>query len=288
MICNRNSFLLGATAFLLAVLPAVNVLAQHDHQHPGAAAGRAEQKAAPAQPAGQDHSQMEHGAAGANPAAHAAHGGGYLEHSDYKDPKDARPWYLRGTWVGVFNHQMAGVFVMLVGIFVLAQGKLGERWPRIKYVWPLLLLVPGLYLMFFSDTEWPFGGANLFTILANDMEVRQHKTFSMILLILGTIEYLRAKGTLTARWGAFVFPALALGGSILLLFHPHGSHEHTPEAMALMERIQAQHWDFTVVGILIAVTKLVWDVGWVRVKYFAYAWPSLMVVLGALLIRYNE
>ncbi len=306
----RKNLVLVWGALSMALAPAVWALAQQEHQHPAAPkANEAKaQKSEPAKP--EDHSaHAGHEAAPAksepnphagheaattpaqhDPSAHADHGAAAAppEHSDFKDAKEARPWYLRGTGFGVFNHQMAGVCVLFVGLLVLSRDKLARHWPPAKYVWPLLLILPGLYLLVFSDTEWPFGGANLFSLLASDKEVQQHKTYSMILLILGTIEYLRAKGTLKAKWSAFVFPALAVGGSVLLVFHPHGSHEHTPEAMALMDRIQAQHWDFTIVGILIGITKMLWDTGWVRVRYFAYAWPSLMVVLGFLLMRYNE
>src|SRR5262249_25050914 len=36
-----------------------------------------------------------------------------------------------------FNHHLAGIFVVLAGLFILTGEKLKNRWPAIKYAWPL-------------------------------------------------------------------------------------------------------------------------------------------------------
>ena len=36
-----------------------------------------------------------------------------------------------------FNHHLAGFFVVLAGIFILAQDRLSARWPKVRYAWPV-------------------------------------------------------------------------------------------------------------------------------------------------------
>src|SRR4029077_4951984 len=113
-----------------------------------------------------------------------------------------------------FNHHLAGIFVVLAGLFILTGERLKNRWPSIKYAWPLCFLFSGIFVLVFSDTElWPFGPKNWWVGVTGNLEVLQHKAFAVILLALGIIEILRAKGTLKALWTAWVFPVLAAAGS---------------------------------------------------------------------------
>jgi len=202
---------------------------------------------------------------------------------------DPRPWFLRGKRFREFNHQLPGFCLIVAGGLILAQDRLARRWPAVRYIWPCGLLLPGVYLLFLGDTEiWPFGDQNLFTLLVTDIEVIQHKLFVLILLVLGTIEVQRVRGRLTGTWSAFVFPVLAFFGAAMLLFHSHGMEEHTPEHMAMMQRIQAQHIRFAVVGMLVALSKALAEIHWVRRQLFARAWPSFMMLLGVLLLIYRE
>jgi len=124
--------------------------------------------------------------------------------------------------------------------------------------------------------------------VTGNLEVLQHKAFAVILLILGVIEILRAKGTLKAVWSAWVFPALAVAGSVMLLFHAHDAGMHGHEAMSTMERIQMQHFSYAALGVGIAVTKGVADTETPISRLSGYLWPALMVILGFVLARYTE
>jgi hypothetical protein len=108
------------------------------------------------------------------------------------------------------------------------------------------------------------------------------------LLTLGVIEWQRARGVLTAAWSGWVFPALAVGGSVLLLFHSHGAGVHGPDHMEQMARIQSQHLSFSLAGIGLALTRSLSEIEthWRRV--FTKTWPVLMIVLGILLMLYRE
>jgi putative copper resistance protein D len=188
-----------------------------------------------------------------------------------------------------FNHHLAGFFVVLAGIFILAEGRLSKRWPSVRYAWPLCFLLAGIFVFIFSDTElWPFGPQSWAFGLSHHAEVRQHKSFAMILLGLGVIELLRARGTLKAAWAGWVFPVLAIAGSIILLFHDHQAGMQGEGHMERMARIQMQHHSYMAAGLGIGLTKGLSELKANWQGIFAKLWPSLMVLLGVLLMFYVE
>ena len=177
-----------------------------------------------------------------------------------------------------FNHRLAGVLVIVAGVFMLFHENLGKRLPSAKYVWPATFLVSGVFLLGWSDTElWPFGN-----------QVRQHKTYAVLLLGLGLVEWLRANGTLRAAWSRWVFPAVATAGSILLLFHEHGGGMHGANHMAVTERIKSEHLSFAITGFAIGLTNGLSGTNGTWRRVFSRIWPVLMVVLGVLLFFYRE
>lgn len=188
-----------------------------------------------------------------------------------------------------FNHHLAGFLVMLAGVFILAERRLNARWPSIRYAWPICFLLAGIFVLVFSDSElWPFGYQSWLYGLSNHPEVRQHKSFAVILLGLGVIEFLRARGSLKAAWAGWVFPVLAIAGSIILLFHDHGGGMHGAGHMERMARIQHQHLGYTAAGFGIGVTKGLSEIKTHWQSVFEKLWPSIMIVLGVLLMFYVE
>ena len=188
-----------------------------------------------------------------------------------------------------FNHHLAGFFVVLAGIFILAEPRLGVRWPKVRYVWPVCFLLAGIFVLVFSDTElWPFGPQSWFYGLSKHMEVRQHKSFALILLAVGVIEFLRARGSLKAAWGGWVFPVVAIAGSIILLFHEHRGGMHGAGHMQRMARIQTEHHTYTAAGFGIGLTKGLSEIKTSWQPVFNKLWPSIMIVLGVMLMFYVE
>jgi len=63
----------------------------------------------------------------------------------------------QGKAFSEFNHRMAGVFLLGIGILALA----AFARPNLAFlnkVWPFLFILPGLYLAAMSDPEvWPMG-----------------------------------------------------------------------------------------------------------------------------------
>jgi putative copper resistance protein D len=188
-----------------------------------------------------------------------------------------------------FNHHLAGFFVVLAGIFILAEPRLSARWPNIRYAWPVCFLLAGLFVFVFSDTElWPFGPQSWFYGLSHHMEVRQHKSFALILLAVGVVEFLRARGTLKAAWAGWIFPFVAIAGSIILLFHEHLGGMHGAGHMERMARIQTEHHSYTAAGFGIGLTKGLSEIKTNWQPVFNKLWPSIMIVLGVMLMFYVE
>jgi len=186
-----------------------------------------------------------------------------------------------------FNHRLAGFFVLIGGVIILAERESGRTW--LRFAWPIIFALAGVFLLAWSDTElWPFGPKSWSTQLANDGEVLQHKTFAVILLVLAVIELQKVRGKLTASWAACVFPVLAIGGSVLLLFHQHNGGMHGANHMEVMARIQSEHTGYATAGVGIGLSKAFSETRSRWQPFFQRLWPALMMVLGALLLTYVE
>jgi hypothetical protein len=258
-----------------------------------------------------------------------------------------------------FNHHMAGWALIGVGFFALL-GFL-SRARALRYVWPALFLLAGLFLALWSDAEmWPRGNLSWAWLLHHDQEAGQHKIYALLLTAMGIVEYFRACGSLNRFWRAWAFPILAIVGAAFLLVHDHTAsggatslearaylvnpaldpdgnppvrhasdpmpgmdrsmmdvdpsgmpmdhsgmdhpsmpmgndppssdtpspgHHHMTPSMLLVER---EHFWFMIVGLGVALLKLMSDAKFWRGRLIPYCWPSGMVLLGVLLLLYRE
>jgi copper resistance protein D len=188
-----------------------------------------------------------------------------------------------------FNHHLAGFFVVLAGVFLLVQSTIVKWWPPVKYAWPVCFLLCGTFVLVWSDTElWPFAHRGWLDALRHNPEVLQHKTFAVLLLALGVTEWQRARGVLKAAWSGWIFPALTIGGSVLLLFHHHEGTMYGPNHMELMARVQSEHLSYAVAGISLGLVKGMAEVKTRFHRGFGKVWPLLMIVLGVLVMSYRE
>jgi putative copper resistance protein D len=188
-----------------------------------------------------------------------------------------------------FNHHLAGLFIAIAGVLILAQERLARQWPLAKYAWPFCFLLAGLFVLLFSDTEiWPWGTQSLYYALAHNPEDVQHKAFALILILVAWFEIQSLRGQSNAAWSVWAFPALSLVGAILLLFHSHETGMDGPNAMAVMERIEWQHRWYASIGFGVALTK---GLSETRIRcgpLLRKTWPLLLIVLGTSLTLYTE
>ena len=185
------------------------------------------------------------------------------------------------------NHHLVGFFIVLSGLCILAQA--WKKLPAVTYAWPMCFLLSGLFVLVYSDTElWPFGPKPWIEGTITNPEVLQHKIFAVLLLCVGLVEMERARGRLRTAWAAWLFPALAIAGSLLLLFHSHNAGMRGPDHMAIMARIQTEHLSYAASGFGIGLAKGLAQVSTKWQFFFSCLWPSLMVVLGILLMLYAE
>jgi putative copper resistance protein D len=206
-----------------------------------------------------------------------------------EDERDLGARLLADRRESEFNHHLAGLLIILAGIFILTQEFLAAHWPLARYAWPLCFLLAGFFVLIFSDTEiWPWGDQSVFYALTHNLEALQHKVFAIILLVLGLVETQRVRGRLKTAWSAWVFPVLSLAGVVMLLFHSHEAGMRGPNPMALMERIQLQHRWYASVGFGIAITKGLSEAPTKWRRTLNNAWPILLIILGASLMLYSE
>lgn len=190
-----------------------------------------------------------------------------------------------------FNHHFAGIFVLLVGLLALLEPHIISRVPTARYLWSAFFFIPGIYLFFFSDPEsWPFGGQTLQYVVTQNLQVLQHKIFSLILLGLAVVEYLRASYRLKSWWANWLFPAMAAAGAGLLLVHSPQAHIGGigESAHLAMQNVEHQHINFAVAGFGVAVTKALTDTKRFHPTLMRYLFSLCLVSLGVLLILYTE
>ncbi len=203
------------------------------------------------------------------------------------------------------NHHIAGVMLILIGIFAI----LGESGFNIfKKTWPVLFLLGGVYLLMMSDPDvWPMGNEGWISIFRDNPEAAQHKIYALLLIALGILELQRARGRLPRYLALWGFPAFAVFGAVLLFFHKHmtgdinigmGQEMQNMPGMddmllghdmaATMEKIKSEHLCYSVVGSVVAFFKFASDGDYIRRKFIKFIWPALICFLGVLLVIYTE
>jgi hypothetical protein len=75
-------------------------------------------------------------------------------------------------------------------------------------------------------------------------------------------------------------------GAMSMPQSPAGDHSH--HMSASMHVVQREHFWFMIVGVGIAIFKLLSDAGLRKPRFIPYFWPSATIVLGVLLTLYRE
>lgn len=193
----------------------------------------------------------------------------------------------QGVAYSEFNHHLAGVFLLLIGLGEVRQalGWASLAWSRVLL--PSALIVAGMFLLIWSDHDaWPVGSMTIAqTFGGDDPEVLQHKVYGILALAVGAVEFARRVGWFDHTLWAAPLPLFAIVGGLMLFAHSHGDH---PAA----HKIALHHAMMGTMAITAGSSKLI--SGWrsrqliAERSYWEIVWACLVVAIGLQLLIYSE
>jgi hypothetical protein len=146
-------------------------------------------------------------------------------------------------------HILFGIGLTLTGALWLGgQTPVGHR---LRYVWPLILVAVGVFLVIPTETQErtyvPVDAWNTFlSVFPNSLSVWlttvqkvhviQHKVSGLCAIVAGAIEEGRACGWLTTSRWHWALPLLTIAAGLAIGIHG-GTHRHLPRVVE-----QAHHW----------------------------------------------
>jgi putative copper resistance protein D len=136
--------------------------------------------------------------------------------SDLADPDSPRTAEIT-AW-SEFGHNVAGLFVLAMGVLATLQRTGRARWAR---HWPLLMIVLAGFVAYSVDPEGWQTGAVGFWEHWKSPEVLQHRILLGLTALLGLAEWRVHSGRPPAEAWRYVFPAVTICSGILLLTHLH-------------------------------------------------------------------
>lgn len=180
-----------------------------------------------------------------------------------------------------YNHNWAGVLLLVMGLFALAYHSGHAPWAR---HWPLLFLVLAVFLFWRSDPKyWPMGDINWFEGF-RDTEAVQHRVVVLLIIAFALFEWGVRTGRLSRPVYSFVFPVGAAFGATILLTHSHALANVKEELL-----IEFTHTPLAILGVASAWAR------WLEIRLdrpgsriAGWIWPICFVLIGFLLMTYRE
>ncbi len=180
-----------------------------------------------------------------------------------------------------YNHNVAGLFVLAMGLLAVLQRVRWGRWAR---HWPLVFLGLAAFLLVRNDPgAWPLGPLG-FWESAQYPEVLQHRLFVLLVIVFGLFEWRVRTGRFRSRGYALVFPLLCAVGSALLITHSHALSNLKTEFLT-----EALHAPLAAAGLAVAWGR------WLELRLSppddrvpGWLWPGALTLVGVLLIFYRE
>ena len=180
-----------------------------------------------------------------------------------------------------FNHHVAGLFVLGMGLLATLHTTGRARWAR---NWPLVFLALAGFLMIRNDPgDWPLGPRGFWEGFLS-ASVLQHRVFVLLVVLFGVLEWAVRSDRLRSRRAALIFPLLCAVGGGLLLTHSHASLNLKGEFL-----IEVTHAPLGVLAMA---------VGWGRwlelrlpgneARLPGRIWALCFTLIGALLLIYRE
>ena len=180
-----------------------------------------------------------------------------------------------------YNHNWAGILVILIALAALLERTGKARWAR---NWPLLFILLSVFLFVRSDPEaWPTGNIGFFESL-RDAEVFQHRLIALLVLGFAVFEWGVRTGRLKSSAAQIVFPLLTAVGGVVLLTHSHAISSVKQQLL-----IEWTHLPMGVLGVVAGWSR------WLEVKapdtdgkWAGWVWPICFLLVGLLLVNYRE
>lgn len=181
-----------------------------------------------------------------------------------------------------FNHNVAGLFVLAMGVLAVLERSGRAPWAR---AWPLLFIGLSVFLLFRSDPgHWPFGPVGFWESVTTRSDVVQHWFLDALPALFGVLEWLQRIGRLPTRPWGYVFPLLsAVGGGLLL------AHAHQLTDLKETFLMEISHLPLGALGILVGWSR------WLELRLpppdaqrAGRVWSPALALIGLLLVLYRE
>nr|WP_242395754.1 CopD family protein [Anaeromyxobacter sp. SG63] len=199
-------------------------------------------------------------------------------------PSSVDPYAQPGPldrWQSDFNHNVAGIVVLLAAVAAFA-----DRWSRLRVArhWPLLFLLLAAFLLLLAEPNgWPFGPEGFFEVLTSP-SVLQHRAATLLVVALAVLEWRVRAGRLAGTRWRFAFPVLCgVGGALLL------THSHSVLASRWAYLVEVSH---NAIGVLAVAAALG---AWLELRLPpregripAAVWTASMGLVGLVLLFYRE
>jgi hypothetical protein len=196
-------------------------------------------------------------------------------------------------------HVFFGLVAVVTG--ALALWSIHHPESRTRFAWPILAFLIGFFLFIpveaqtrtYEELGWwetlrsvvpqqPSTWLSDWFRYLTHWHVIQHKVGSFLLMVVGVVEFQRARGRLAGTGWAWIFPVLLMG--VALSFGVHGgTAEHLPNRVE-----QIHHRVMGAAFAVAAVSLLLVRTGRLQAPFWRQLWAILVVVVGldvALLYR---
>jgi len=211
------------------------------------------------------------------------------DHEHHATTGDRAGW--EGSVAGIafseFNHHLAGILVLIIGLSELRHALAVPFWPWTRFLLPGAFFVSGSFLLIWSDHDaWPIGSISFMqTFFGSNPEIFQHKSYGFLSLTVGAIELFRRFGQIRHPAWIAPLPLFAIIGGLMLFAHSHGDH---PAA----QRIAMDHSIMGTMAVTAGSSKLLSD--WFRspshegISKWELPWAVLLLLIGIQLLIYSE
>ncbi len=180
-----------------------------------------------------------------------------------------------------YNHNVAGLFVLLMGALATLHAVWGVGWAR---HWPLVFLGLGAFMLVRSDPgSWPLGPIGFWEGWTY-ASVVQHRLFVVLVVAFGLFEWAVRTGRAPRPGWAYAFPLLAVVGGGLLLTHSHALENLKSEFLA-----EVTHAPLGVLALAVGWGR------WLELRLGPPAdalprriWAGALCLVGLMLLTYHE